>query len=220
MSVFILIPKKGNAKKYLSYHTVALISHASKFMFKMLQARFQQYVNWEFPDVEAEFRKGRETQDQITNICWILERAREFQINFYLSRNFYFCFIEYAKPFDSVDHNKLWKIPDNHNCYLRKLYAGQKTRVKTRYRKMDWFRIRKSVQQSCILSPFLFNLYTEYIMWNAWLDKSQAGFQIAGRNINVLRYACDTTLMKEREKELRSLLMRVKGESGKSWLKS
>ena len=132
MSVFIPVPKKGNDKEFLNYHTVALISHASKFMFKILQARFQQYVNWEFPDVEAVFRKGRETQDQITNIHWILERAREFQINFYWSINFYFCFIDCTKPFDSVDHSKLWKIPDNHNCYLRKLYAGQETRVRTK----------------------------------------------------------------------------------------
>ena len=104
MSVFIPIPKKGNPKEYSNYHTTALISHASKAMLKILQARIQQYVNHELPDVQAGFRKGRGTRDQIANICWIIEKAREFQ------KNIYFCFIDYAKVFDCVDHNKLWKI--------------------------------------------------------------------------------------------------------------
>ena len=103
-SVFIPIPKKGNPKECSNYHTIALISHASKVMLKILQARLQQYVNRELPDVQAGFRKGRETRDQIANICWIIEKAREFQ------KNIYFCFIDYAKAFDYVDHNKLWKI--------------------------------------------------------------------------------------------------------------
>ena len=103
-SVFIPIPKKGNAKECSNYCTIALISHASKVMLKILQARLQQYVNRELPDVEAGFRKGRGTRDQIANICWVIERAREFQ------KNIYFCFNDYAKAFDCVDHNKLWKI--------------------------------------------------------------------------------------------------------------
>ena len=103
-SVFTPIPKKGNAKECTNYCTVALISHASKVMLKILQARLQQYMNWEPPDVQAAFRKGRETRDQIVNICWIIEKARDFQ------KNFYFCFIDYAKAFDCVDHNKVWKI--------------------------------------------------------------------------------------------------------------
>ena len=123
-SVFIPIPKKGNAKECLNYHTIALISHASKVMLKILQARLQQYVNCELPDVQAGFRKGRGTRDQIANICWIIEKARRFQ------KNIYFCFIDYAKAFNCMDHNKLWKIlkemgiPNHLICFLRKLYAS------------------------------------------------------------------------------------------------
>ena len=122
---FISFPKKGNAKECSSYRTIALISHARKVMLKILQARLQQYVNRELPDVQAEFRKGRGTRDQIANICWIIGKAREFQ------KNIYFCFIDFAKAFDCVDHNKLWKIltemgiPDHLTCLLRNLYAGQ-----------------------------------------------------------------------------------------------
>ena len=128
-SVFIPIPKKGNAKECSNYRTIALISHSSKVMLKILQARLQQYVNRELPDVQAGFRKGRGTRDQIANIRWIMEKAREFQ------KNIYFCFIDYAKAFDCVDHNKLWKIlkemgiPDHLTCLLRNLYAGQKVKT-------------------------------------------------------------------------------------------
>ena len=138
-SVFIPIPKKGNAKECSNYCTIAFISHASKVMLRILQARFQQYVNQEPPDVQARFRKGRGTRDQIANICWITEKAREFQTNIY------FCFIDYAKAFHCVDHNKLWKIlqememPDHLTCLLRNVYAGQKATVRTRHGTMDWF---------------------------------------------------------------------------------
>ena len=124
-SVFIPIPKKGNTKECSNYLTIEHISHASKLMLRILKARHQQYVNHEFPDVQAGFRKGRETRDQIANICWIIEKARQFQ------KNIYFCFIDYAKAFDCVDYNKLWKIlqevgiPDHLTCLLRNLYAGQ-----------------------------------------------------------------------------------------------
>ena len=143
MSVFIPIPRKGNVKECSNYHTIALISHASKVILKILQARLQQYVNRELPDVQAGFRKGRGTRDQITNICWIIEKAREFQ------KNIYFCFIDYTKAFDCVDHNKLWKllkemgIPDHITCLLRNLYAGQETTVRTGHETTDWFQIRK-----------------------------------------------------------------------------
>ena len=131
MSVFVPIQKKGNAKKCSNYHTIALISYASKLMFKILPARLQKYLNREFPDVQAGFRKSRGTRDQIANICWIMEKAREFQ------KNIYFCFVDYAKAFDCVDHNKLWKIlkemeiPDHLTCLLRNLYAGQSATVRT-----------------------------------------------------------------------------------------
>ena len=144
-------------------------------MLKILQARLQQYVNCELPHVRAGFRKGRGTRDQIANIRWIMEKARKFQ------KNIYFCFIDYAKAFDCVDHNKLWKIlkemgiPDHLTCLLRNLYAGQEATVRTGHGTTDWFQIGKGVCQGCILSPFLFNLYAEYIMWNARLDEAQAG---------------------------------------------
>ena len=156
--------KKGNAKECSTYHAIALNSHTSKVMLKILQARLQQYVNCELPDVQDGFQKGRGTRDQIANICWITKRAIKFQ------KNIYFCFIDYTKAFDCVDHNKLWKIlkemgiPDHFTCLLRNLYAGQEATVRTGLGTTDWFQIRKGVHQSCILSPCLFNLYAQYIM--------------------------------------------------------
>ena len=193
-SVFIPTPKKGNAKECLNYHTIALISHASKVMLKILQARLQQYMNSELPDVQAGFRKGRGTRDQIANIHWIIRKASEFQ------KNIYFCFIDDANTFDCVDHNKLWKIlkemeiPDHLTCLLRNLYACQEATVRTGHGTTDWFQIGKGLRQGCILSPCLFNFYAEYIMRNTGLDEAQAGIKIAGRNINNLIYAEDTTL--------------------------
>ena len=197
------------------------VSHASKVMLRILQARLQKYVNCKLPDVQAEFRKGRGTKDQIANICWIIEKVREFQ------KNIGFCFIDYAKAFDCVDHNKLWKIlkemriPDHLTCLLRYLYAGQEATVRTGHGTTDWFQIGKEVHQGCILSPCLFNLYAGYIMRNAWLDESSlnlAWIKIARRNIGTLRYADDTILMAKSE-ELKSLLMKVKEESEKVGLK-
>ena len=175
-------------------------------------------MNHEIPDVQAGFRKGRGTRDQIANIHWIINKAREFQ------KNIYFCFIDYAKAFDCVDHNRLWKIlkemriPDHITCLLRNLYAGQEATVRTGHGTTDWFQIGKGVRQCCLLSPCLFNLYAEYIMRNAGLDEAQAGIKISRGNINNLRYADDTTVMAESE-ELKSLLMKVKEESGKVGLK-
>ena len=195
------------------------LSHTSKIMLKILQARPQQYMNHELPDAQAGFRKGRWSRDQIANIHWIMEKAREFQ------KNIYFCFIDYAKAFDCVDHRKLWKIlrdmgiPDHLTGLLRNLYAGQEATVRTGHGTRDWFQIGKGVCQGCIFSPCLFNLYAEYIMRNAGLDEAQAGIKIAGRNINNLRYADDTTFMAESEEELKSLLLKVKKESEKVGLK-
>ena len=150
-SVFIPIPKKGNAKECSNYCTIALILHASKVMLKILQARLQQYVNCELSDVQAGFRKGRGTRDQIANnICWFIKIAREFQ------KNIYFCFIDYAKAFDCVDHSKLWQIlkemeiPDHLTYILRNLYAGQEATVRTGHGTTDWFQIRRGVRQGCI----------------------------------------------------------------------
>ena len=183
-------------------------------MLKILQARLQQYMNHEIPDVQAGFRKGRRTRDQIAKIWWIIKKAREFQ------KNIYFCFLDYAKAFDCVDHNKLWKIlkemgiAGHLTFLLRDLYADQEATVRTGHGTTDWFQIRKGVRQGCILSHCLFNLYAEYIMRNAGLDEAQTGIKIAGRNINNLRYTDDTTLMAE-SKELKSFLMKVKEESEK-----
>ena len=153
-------------------------------MLKILQARLQQYVNRELPDVQAGFRKGRGTRDQIANIRWIMEKAREFQ------KYIYFCFTDYAKAFDCVDHNKLWKIlkeidiPDHLTCLLRNLYAGQAATVRTGHGTTDWFQMGKGVHQGCIFSSCLFNLYAEYIMRNAGLHEAQAGIKITGRKKN------------------------------------
>ena len=185
-------------------------------MLKILQARLKQYTNSELPDLQAGFRKDRGTRDQIANICCIIEKAREFQTNM--------CFIDYTKACDYVDQNKLWEILkgmeiSNHlTCLLKNLYAGQEATLRTGHGTTDWFQIGKGVCQGCILSPCSFNLYAEYIMQNAGLDKAQAGIKISGRNINNIRYADDTTFMAEREEELKSLLMKVK-ESEKAGLK-
>ena len=149
-------------------------------MLKILQVRLQQYMNHEFPVVQAGFRKDRGTRDQSANIHWIIKKAREFQ------KNIYFCFIDYTKAFDCVDHNKMGKIlkangmPDHLTCLLRNLSAGQEARVRTGRGTTDWFQIGKGVCQGRILSPCLFNLYAVYIMRNAGLEEAQAGIEIAG----------------------------------------
>ena len=171
-SVFIPIPKKGNAKECSNYCTIAVISHTSKIMLRIFQARLQQYMTQELPDVQAGFRKGRGTRVQTVNIHWIIEKAREFQ------KDIHFCFIGYAKVFDSVDHNKLWKIlkemgiPDHLTCLLRNLYAGQEATVRTGHGTTYCFQIRKGGRQGWILWPCLCNLYAEYIMRNTGLDEA------------------------------------------------
>ena len=188
-------------------------------MLKILQARLQQYVNSELPDVQAGFRKGRGTRDQVANIYWIIEKAREFQ------KNIYFCFVDYAKAFDCVDHSKLWnilkemRIPDHITCFLKNLYAGPEATARTGHGTTDWFQIGKGVRQGCILSPCLFNFYAEYIMRNAGLEEAQAGIKTVRSYISHLRYADDTTLMAESEEERKSLLMKVKEDSEKVGLK-
>ena len=163
--------------------------------------------------------KAEEPETKLPTSIESLKKAREFQ------KNIYFCFIDYAKAIDYVDHNKLWKIlkemgiPDHLTCLLRNLYAGQEATVRTGHGTTDWFQIGKGVGQGCILSPCLLNLYAEYTMRNAGLEEAQAGIKIAGRNINNLRYADDTTLMAESEEELKSLDESERGE-WRSWLKT
>ena len=166
--IFIPIPKKGNAKECSNYRTIALISHTSKGMLKILQARLQQYVNQECPDVQAEFRKGRGTRDQIAKFCWIIEKAREFQ------KNIYFCFIDYTKAFDCVDHSKLKNSSRDENTrppYLppEKSIGSQEATIRTRHGTTDWFQFKKGVHQGCILSPCLFNLYAHHAYKPGWM---------------------------------------------------
>ena len=185
--------------------TILLCSfHMLARLWKILQVRLQQYMHQELSVVESGFQRVRWNQDQIANICWIMEKAREFQ------KNIYFCFMDYVKAFDCMDHNKLWEIlkemgiSDHFRCLLRNAHAGQDATVRTEHGTMDWFKIGKGVWQGCILSPWLFNLYSGYIMWNARPDESQAGIKISRRNINY-RYADDTTLRGEIKEELKSL---------------
>ena len=170
-------------------------------MLKILQARLHYYMNHELPDDQAGFRKCRGTRYQITNILWIIKKTRAFQKKHLL------LLTDDAKAFDCVDHNKMWKIlkemgiSDHLTCLMKNWCADQEATFRTGHGITDWFQIRKGVCQSCILSPCLFNLYAEYFMQNARLDEAQAGIKIAGRNINNLRYADDTTLMAEIKNE-------------------
>ena len=176
-------------------------------------------MNQELPDVQDGFRKGKGTRDQIANVHLIIKKTSDLQKNIYL------CFIDYAKDFDCVDHNKLWKIlkemgiPGHLTCLLRNLCAGQETTVRTRHGTTDWFQIGKGICQGYILPSCLFNLYAEYIMQNAGLEEAEAGIKIARRNINNLIYADADTLVAEGEEERKSLLMKVKDESEKARLK-
>ena len=187
-SVFIPIPKKGNAKECSNYCTVALISHTSKVMLKILQARLQQYVNRELPDVQAGFRKGRGTRDQIANIRWIIEKAREFQENIS-------SFVDYTEVFDCVDRNKLWKIlketgiPDHLSCLLRNLYAGQKQQLEPNMEQRTGSILEKEYLKAVYCHLLI--ICSEYIMWNVGLDEAKVRIQIARRNISNLRYVDD-----------------------------
>ena len=222
-SVFIPIPKKGYAKVCANYHTIPLISHATKVMLKILQASLQQYMNLGLPDVQTGFRKDRGTRGQIANIHWILEKAREFQ------KNIYFCFIDYTKVFDCVDHNKLWKllkemgIPDYFTFLLRNLYACQEATVRTSHGTTNRFKIGEGVHESCILSPCLFNLYAQYIMitlFMSWMTHKLES-RLPGEILTTsdMLKLSNGTLMAEIRKELKSLIMRVKEDSEKAALK-
>ena len=194
--------------------------HVSKvIMLKILQVRIHSTWTEKFHIYNLDLEKLEEPEIKLLLIHWIIEKAKEIQ------KNIYFCFNDYAKASDCIDHNKLGKIlqemgiPHHLTCLLRKVYAGQETTVRTGHGTTDCFQIRKGVHQGCILSPCLFNLYAEYIMRNARLDQAQAGIKIAGRNINNLRYADDTILMAESREELKSFFMKVKEENEKAGLK-
>ena len=202
----------------LPNNPIALISHTSKVMLKTLQVRLQQYVNHELWTSRCSSWIDRGTRDQIADIHWIIKKAREFQ------KNIYFCFIDYAKAFDCVDHSKLSKIlqeigiPDHLTCLLRNLYAGQEATVG--HGTTDWFQTGKGVHQGCILSSCLFNFYAEYIMQNARLDEAQAGIKAAWRNVNHLRCADDTTLMAKKWRGPKEPLDEGERKEWKSWVKT
>ena len=212
-SVFIPIPKKGNDKERSNYRTIALISHVSKVMLKILQARLQQYVNVNFKMSKLTLVKAEEPEIKLPTSAGSSKKQESFR------KTSISALLTMPKPL-TVWITISWKIlkevgiPNHLTCLLRNLYAGQEVTVRTRHGTTDWFQIGKGVRQGCILSPCLFNLYAEYFMRNAGLEETQAGIMIAGRNINNLRYAVDTTLMAESE-ELKSLLMKVKEESEK-----
>ena len=198
-SVFIPIPKKGNANECSNSQTIALISNARKVMLKILQARLQQHINCELPNVQAGFRKGRGTRDQIANIHWVIEKAGEFQ------KTSISALLTIPKPLTvwiTINCGKFWKRWAYQTTYLplEKLYASQEATVRTGHETTDWFQIGKGVRQGCILSPCLFNLYAVYIMKNAGLDETQAGIKVARRNINNLRYADDITVIQKVKK--------------------
>ena len=199
---------QSNPKECSNYHTIALISYASKVMLKILQARLQQYMNRKLPDVQAGFRKSRGTRDQIANIRWIIKKKQESSRKTSIS-----ALLTTPKPL-TIWITSNWKIlkevgiPDHLTCLLRNLYAGQEATVRTRHGTTDWFQIGKGVRQGCILSPCIFNSYAEYIMRNAGLDKAQAVIKIARKNSNnlrLLRYANNTTIMAKSKEELKSL---------------
>ena len=212
-SVFIPLWKKGDPTDCGNYRIIALISHTSKILLKIIQWRLQPYLERELPEVQAGFRRGRGTRDVIANVRWILEKAKEYQ------KDIYMCFIDYSKAFDCVDHEKLWVtlrrmgIPEHLVVLIRNLYSGQEAIVRTEQGETQWFRIGKGVRQGCILSPYLFNLYAEQIIRKAGLYEEQRGVKIGGRLTNNLRYADDTTLLAENEADLKYLLMKLKEQS-------
>ena len=186
-------PKEKQCQRMFKIPHIALISHASKLMFKIFQARLQQYMNQDLPEVQAGFRKGRGIRNQIANICWIIEKAREFQ------KNIYFSFIDYAKAFDCVDHNELWKIlkevgiSDYLTCLQRNLYADQEATVRTGHGKMDWFQIGKGIYRGCISSPcYLTNMQSTSCEMPGWM-KHMLDSRLQGE-ISKTSYAEDTTL--------------------------
>ena len=217
-SVFIPLFKKGDAKECENYRTIAMISHISKILLKIIHKRMESTIERELPDSQAGFRKSRGTRDHIANMRWIMERQREY------GQKVYICFIDYSKAFDCINHELMWKtlgemgIPKHLIQLLRGLYEDQIAVIRTEYGDTDRFKIRKGVRQGCILSPVLFNMYAERIMRQAGMDEAEEGIKIAGRIMNNLRYADDTTLLAGKKTDLVELIRRLKSESEKAGL--
>ena len=208
-SVYVPLPKKGDTRECANNRTIALISHTSKILLKIIQKRLEVHLRSEIAQEQAGFRRGRGTRDHIANIRWLLEKSREMNVPVYV------CFIDYSKAFDCVDHNKLWNnmrslgIPEHLIILIKNLYTGQEATVRTEFGNTEWFNIGKGVRQGCILSPYLFNIYSETIMRNAGLE-DMPGISIGGRPLNNLRYADDTTLIANSKEDLEALIQQVK----------
>ena len=217
-SIFIPLFKKGDAKECENYRTIALISHTSKILLKIIHKRMESTIERELPDNQAGFRKSRGTRDHIANMRWIMERQREY------GQEVHICFIDYSKAFDCINHDLMWKtliemgIPKHLIQLLKGLYENQIAVIRTEFGDTDNFKIKKGVRQGCILSPFLFNLYAERIMRMAEMEEATEGIKIAGRTLNNLRYADDTTLLAGKKEDLKNLIRRLKKESEKAGL--
>jgi hypothetical protein len=209
-AIFIPLPKKEDVRECSNNRTIALIPHSSRILLRIMQKRLEPYIEREMPVEQAGFRKGRGTRDEIANVRWILERTRE------RNKPVYLCFIDYAKAFDSVENSNLWNsmenmgIPEHLIGLIRDLYTGQETKVQVEQGATDCFPVQKGLRQGCILSPGLFNLYSEHIIRTAGLEDFEAGVKIAGRKINNLRCADDTTLLAENKDDMGQLIKRVK----------
>lgn len=216
-SIYVPIPKKGDARECGNNRTIALISHTSKVLLKIIQGRLEQFMETQLPVEQAGFRRGRGTRDQIANLRWIMEKTRE------ADKDIIMCFIDYSKAFDCVDHNRLWKILGNMGApahlihLLQQLYNDQEASVRTEFGETQWFGIGKGVRQGCILSPYLFNLYSEMVMRNA-TEHAHCGIKIGGRVVNNLRYADDTTLLTDNKRDLVKYIELIKKESEKAGL--
>jgi len=216
-SIYLPLPKKGDLRLCTNYRTIALIPHASKILLKIIQSRLATYFEREMSEEQAGFRKGRGTRDQISNIRWILERAMEY------GKIVFMCFIGYNKAFDCVDHRRLWNtlrsmgVPEHLIILIKSLYTKQEAAVRTEYGNTEWFEVSKGVRQGCILSPYLFNMYGEYILRRVGFEEDK-GIKVGGRTINNLRYADHTTILAEDKEDLKNLLKKIKEESEKAGL--
>ena len=217
-SVHIPLYKKGDPKLCSNYRTIALIPHASKIMLKVIQKRLEPIMERLIPPEQAGFRRARGTRGHISNMRRMMETSREYQ------KEIYMCFIDYSTAFDCVDHGTLWTVltrlgvPAHLVSLLRGLYEDQEAAVRTEYGDSEWFGVGKGVRQGCILSPYLFNIYAEYIMREADLDQCPDGVRVAGLTLNNLKYADDTTLLSESRDGLQAMLERVRVESKKMGL--
>ena len=215
-SIFVPILKKGDARECGNYRTIALISHTSKILLKIIHKRMESTMEREMPENQAGFRKRRGTRDHIANLRWLMERQREF------GQDVHLCFIDYSKAFDCINHARMWKtlrsmgIPMHLIVLLKNLYENQVAVVRTEHGDTLCFQIKKGVRQGCILSPYLFNLYAESIIREARLDETKKGVKIAGRIVNNLRYADDTTLLAGKSKDLKDIIKALKKESEKA----